>query len=62
MLINYGLDLAGVRYISKIKKSQSRCKDFIIISIIARGILFFVSSIALAASLFALTEFNIVFW
>lgn len=62
VLINYGLDLAGVRYISKIKNNQLKCKDFIIISIIARGVLFFFASIALGASLYALTKFNIIYW
>ena len=62
VLINYGLDLFGVRYISNSKSSQRRCKDFIIISLIARSLLFIVAAFALTASLIALTKFNIFFW
>ncbi|MEI9651342.1 oligosaccharide flippase family protein [Enterobacter ludwigii] len=62
VLISYGLDLFGVRYISNIKNNKLRRKDFIIISFVARGILFFIASIALTVSLFVLTKFNITFW
>jgi PST family polysaccharide transporter len=62
VLINYGLDLFGVRHISKVKHNKSKCKDFIIISIIARGALFVLTGIALAISLSVLTKYNILFW
>lgn len=62
VLINYGLDLFGVRYISNSKESQKRCKDFIIVSFIARSLLFIAAALALGVSLVVLTKFNVIFW
>ncbi|WP_448660716.1 oligosaccharide flippase family protein [Enterobacter hormaechei] len=62
VLINYGLDLFGVRYISNSKNNPRRCKNFIIISLIARCLLFIVATLALIVSLALLTTFNLIFW
>lgn len=62
VLINYGLDLFGVRYISNSKDSQRKCKNFIIISLIARSLLFIAASLALSVSLVVLTKYNLIFW
>lgn len=62
VLINYGLDLFGVRYISNSKNNPKRCKNFIIISLIARCLLFIVATLALIISLVLLTTFNLIFW
>ncbi|MBT1803246.1 oligosaccharide flippase family protein [Enterobacter hormaechei subsp. xiangfangensis] len=62
VLINYGLDLFGVRYISNSKNNPKRCKNFIIISLIARCFLFIVATFALIVSLALLTTYNLIFW
>lgn len=62
VLINYGLDLFGVRYISNSKDNQRKCKNFIIISLIARCLLFIAAALALSVSLIVLTNYNFIFW
>lgn len=62
VLVNYGLDLFGVRYISSQKQNKSNCKEFVLTSLICRFSIFIIVSFFLYASLYYLTAKNIFYW
>lgn len=62
VLLNYGLDLFGVRYISTNKYNKKKCEVFLIISIISRLLVFLIASIFLIISLSFLTQLSFVYW
>lgn len=62
VLINYGLDLFGVRYISNNVKHLRKCKGFFYISILSRLCIFVFCSFFLLASLLVLTKPDFLYW
>ncbi|EFO2756922.1 O53 family O-antigen flippase, partial [Escherichia coli] len=62
VLINYGLDLFGVRYISNNVKHLRKCKSFLYISILSRLCIFIFCSFFLLVSLMALTKPDLLYW
>ena len=62
VLVSYGLDLFGVRYVSSNWKVKRICKQFLYISLISRIIIFLCCCILLFISLCVLTKYNITYW